>query len=190
MIGHMTKFLILHGTYASPAANWFMWLKGKLIGRGNTVWLPQLPDSATPNTKTYNDFIFDNKDFVIDNDTILIGHSSGAVEILSLLEHLPKGIVAKAAILVSVFKDDLGWDSLSGLFQEPFDFDVIRSHCDRFILIHSDNDPYVPLEHARDLSEQLHSELMVYEGQGHFNTETNPDYTKFPELLEIIESFN
>jgi predicted alpha/beta hydrolase family esterase len=184
----MTKFLILHGTGASPEANWFMWLKGRLVGEGNEVWLPQLPNSEKPNSKTYNKFLLANKNFVIDSDTILIGHSSGAVEILSLLEHLPKDTVVKAVILVSAFKDDLKWGALVGLFQEPFDFEDIKSHCNRFIFIHSDNDPYVPLEHAKYLSNELNGELNIIESQGHFNTEVSPDYKQFPRLLEIIES--
>lgn len=184
----MTKILILHGTSASPEANWFMWLKGKLIGEGNKVWLPQLPDSDKPNSKTYNRFLLANPNFVIDSDTILIGHSSGAVEVLRLLEQLPKDTVVKAAILVSAFKDDLKWDALVDLFQEPLDFKNIKSHCNKFIFIHSDNDPYVPLEHAKYLSTELKGELNIIEGQGHFNTEASSDYKQFPRLLEIIES--
>ncbi len=182
----MVKFLILHGTDASPRDNWFMWLKGKLIGRGHQVWLPQLPNADKPNTQTYNDFILANKDFTIDSDTILVGHSSGAVEILSLLQHLPEKTVVKAAVLVSAFKDDLGWDTLTDMFGEPFDFEKIRAHASKFILVHSDNDPHVPLEHAEYLAEQLHGELIMFEGQGHFNTDLSPDYEHFPELLDII----
>lgn len=188
MIMLMTKYLILHGTGASPEANWFMWLKGKLVGEGNKVWLPQLPNSEKPNTKTYNEFLLKNSQFIIDSETVLIGHSSGAVEILSLLDNLPDDTTVKAAILVSAFKDDLKWDSLVGLFQEPFDFENIKSHCERFIFIHSDDDPYVPLEQAEFLSKALDGELGVMEGQGHFNIEASPDYKQFPELLDIIES--
>lgn len=184
----MTKFLILHGTDASPDANWFMWLKGKLIGQGHKVWLPQLPQSDKPNAKNYTNFIFGNKDFVIDSDTILIGHSSGAVEILSLLQHLPNDTVIKSAILVSAFRDDLGWDKLAGLFDEPLNFEEIKAHCDRFVFVHSDNDPYVPLEQAKYLSEELGGDILLFEGQGHFNTELNPEYKQFPELLEVIET--
>ncbi len=184
----MTKFLILHGTDASPGANWFMWLKGKLIGDGHEVWLPQLPGADTPNAKTYTAFILDNKDFVIDSDTVVIGHSSGAVEIFHLLQHLSSDIVIKAAILVSAFKDDLGLNTLTGLFEEPFDFKVIKARCGSFILIHSDNDPYVPLEQADYLAEELDAELLLFEGQGHFNTELSPEYKQFPDLLTIIAS--
>lgn len=182
----MTKYLILHGTNASPDDNWFMWLKGKLIGKGHQVWLPHLPNSKEPNSETYANFLLSNKDFVIDSETVIIGHSSGAVETLRLLEKID--VTIKAAILVSAFKDDLGWGALAGLFQSPFDFETIKLHCDKFIFVHSDNDPYVPLEHAEYLSERLNAELTIVEGQGHFNTESSPDYKQFPQLIEILRS--
>ena len=183
----MTKFLILHGTDASPESNWFMWLKGVLIGKGHRVWLPQLPNSDKPNSKTYTEFLMSNDKFVIDEDTVIIGHSSGAVEIFSLLQNLPATTAIKSAILVSAFKNDLGWDSLGDLFQEPLDFEKIKTKSKKFIFIHSDNDPYVPLEQAEHLQEQLEGELIVLEGQGHFSFETGPEYSQFPELLDIIE---
>ena len=160
----MTKFLILHGTDGSPESNWFMWLKGVLIGKGHEVWLPQLPHSNTPSTKIYNKFLLSNSDFIFDKDTIIIGHSSGAVEILSLLQHLPPELIVKATVLVSAFKDDLSWDTLKGLFIEPLDFDEIKKHCLNFIFIHSDNDPYCPVEHAEYLAEQTEGKLIVLEG--------------------------
>lgn len=182
----MKRALILHGTGASPDHNWFSWLKRRLEQDGYVVWLPQLPHCDAPNPATYNAFLFANLDFVFDNETILIGHSSGAVEILSLLQHLPEDTKVKAAYLVSAFKDDLSWDSLKGLFVEPFDFAKIKSKVEKFIFIHSDNDPYVPLEHAKYLSECLDGELIIMPGQGHFNTERSESYKEFPELIEII----
>jgi len=183
----MAQFLILHGTGATPADNWFMWLKGALVGKGHHVWLPQLPGAGAPDTDTYTKFLLSNKDFTFDENTILIGHSSGAVEILHLLQHLPEGTEIKAAILVSVFKDDLGWDNLSGLFTEPLDFDSIAAHCTSFTYIHADNDPYAPLEHAEYFAKQTGGKLITIEGQGHFNTEPGPKYKRFPELLQIAE---
>jgi predicted alpha/beta hydrolase family esterase len=182
----MANFLILHGTDGSAESNWFMWLKGVLIGQGHKVWLPQLPNSGKPSTRTYNDFILSNSDFEFDENTILIGHSSGAVEILSLLQHLPKDSKVKAAILVSAFKDSLDWDALNGLFVEPFDFDSIKQHCPRFTFIHADNDPYCPIEHAKYLANQTGGELVIFEGQGHFSTELGPQYSQFPQILGII----
>ena len=185
----MANFLILHGTGASPNANWFMWLKGALIGQGHKVWLPQFPNSDKPNIQTYTEFLLSNKNFQYDDQTIIIGHSSGAVEALHLLQVLPKTTKIKAEILVSAFKDSLGWDSLNGLFTEPYDFDEIKAHCQEFIFIHSDNDPYVPIEHAEFLATKTGGQLLRFEGQGHFNTELSPNYKQFPELLGIISRF-
>lgn len=83
----MKQALILHGTDATPQSNWFIWLKGKLEKDGYKVWLPQLPNSDTPNTKVYTDFLLSEPDFTFDDETIIIGHSSGAVEVLHLLQN-------------------------------------------------------------------------------------------------------
>lgn len=184
----MKQALILHGTDASPEANWFRWLEKVLADDGYNVWLPQLPNSATPNIQTYNDFLLGNANFTFNDDTMLIGHSSGAVEILSLLQHLPSGTSVGDVYLVSAFKDNLNWDALDGLFIEPYDDDLIKEKARSVTLIHSDNDPYVPQEHARYLAEKLGARLVIIGGQGHFNLEQSEDYKKFPLLAQIIET--
>lgn len=184
----MAKFILLHGTDGTPESNWFMWLKGALIGQGHSVWLPQLPNAHVPDTEAYNELLLSNKSFTVDDDTILIGHSSGAVAILNLLQHLPSGQTVKAAILVSAFMNDLGEDNLRGLFAEPLDFESIKAACSKIFIIHSDDDPYSSLEHPRFLAEHTGGELLIYEGQRHFNTELGPKYKRFPLLLEIINS--
>ncbi len=184
----MKKALILHVTAASPNDNWFLWLKKELENREYTVWLPQLPNSERPNVDTYNKFLLSNKDFIFDDETIIIGHSSGAVEILSLLDNFNNNQHVKAIYLVSAFKDDLGWESLKDLFLKEFNFENIKAHSGKFILFHSDNDPYCPIEHAKYLSSKLNGELIVLKGQGHFNTEQSDEYVRFPVLLDTIGS--
>lgn len=183
----MKKVLILHGTDGSSKDNWFLWLKKELEENGLEVWVPDLPHSEKPNITRYNDFILQNKQWVFDENTSIVGHSSGAVAILGLLQHLPAGTKVDICILVGAFKDDLGWDSLKELFNEEFDFDLIKSKAKKFIFIHSDNDPYCPLEHAQHLSGKLDGDLILREGQGHFSTGKNSEYTKFPFLLELLE---
>jgi predicted alpha/beta hydrolase family esterase len=179
--------LILHGTSASPASNWFTWLKGHLEADGYRVWLPQLPHSDQPNTQIYNQFLLANTDFSFNEQTIMVGHSSGAVAALNLLQHLSPNQKIKAAFLVSAFKDDLGWEALTDLFIEPLDFKTIKAKAGQFIFLHADNDPYCPLQHAEYLAQQVGGQLILKPGQGHFNTEISENYTAFPELLEIIQ---
>src|SRR5579872_3230075 len=137
----MKNAIILHSTSNSVDDNWYPWLKEELLKKGYKVWVPSLPDSNKPNIEKYNNFIFPQWEF--DSDSVLIGHSSGAVAILGILENLPEGVAIDRAILVAGFKDneDLKWASLKELFERPFQWEKIRTHCKKFIILHSDNDP-------------------------------------------------
>lgn len=182
----MKNALILHGTSNNSQGNWFPWLKNELEKKEWKVWVPDLPQAERPKVKRYNEFIFNNKDWQFDKESVLIGHSSGAVAILGLLQHLPDDVVVDTCILVGSFKDNTGWNALDGLFEEPFDFEKIKKHARRFVFVHSDNDPYCPLEHAKYLSEKVNGELIIKEGQGHFNLEKGSEYKQFPLILEIL----
>jgi predicted alpha/beta hydrolase family esterase len=182
----MKNAIILHGTGNTPEGNWFRWLEKELKQRGYDVWLPQLPDAETPDAQKYNKLLM-NHGFNFNNQTILIGHSSGAVSILNLLQELPKEVLIQASFLIGSFKGSDDVDARSKLFPKPFDFEKIKSHCHKFVFIHSDNDPYCPLSDAEFLSEKLNGELVIEPGQGHFNLEAGPQYKEFPLLLELID---
>ena len=183
----MKNTLILHGTAGNPKENWFDWLRIELETQNYKVWVPQLPGSDKPNIERYNKFILNNKSWEFNNESILVGHSSGAVEILGLLEALPEDTVVDTCYLVGVFENDLGWDALKGLFTKPFNFETIKKKAKRFILIHSDNDPYIPLEQAKNIRKKLEGIIILLRGQKHFSVSTAGDkYKQFPFLLDLI----
>lgn len=181
----MKNAVILHGTNDKPEGSWFTWIKDELEAKGYKVWLPQLPDCDKPNVDKYNKYLMNGYDFNL--ETVLIGHSSGAVEILSLLDNLPKGVKINKAILVAGFINNLKWDALDELFTHEFDWENIKSKCNNFVFIHSDNDPYVPLDHGKFLQEKLGGELIIKEGQKHFSVGSfGQEYKKFPLLLDLV----
>lgn len=183
----MKKALILHGTSGSSQENWFPWLKDQLEERGYQVWVPDLPRADVPNFECYNEYILGNAPFELDVETILVGHSSGAVAILGLLHALPPETVVYASYLVGSFKDDLGWDALKELFVKPLDFEKIKKKSRLWYFIHSDDDPYCPLEHAEYLHGQIGGDLLVLPGQKHFSIGTYGEaYRQFPYLLRHI----
>jgi len=183
----MKNALILHGTDGAPDHQWFLWLQGKLTEKGWKVWVPQLPGAELPDIGRYNEFLL-TSDWEFNAESVIIGHSSGAVEILGLLEALPENMVIDTAILVGAFTGDLGREQLKGMAKD-FDFEKIKSRAKRFVLIHSDNDPYCPLEHAEFLADKLGGELIVQPDQAHFSIGTAVEhYREFPFLLELIES--
>lgn len=183
----MKKALILHGTNGSSQDNWFPWLKTQLEERGYQVWVPDLPRADVPNFERYNEYILQHIPFELDDETLFVGHSSGAVAILGLLHALPPETMVYASYLVGSFKDDLGWDALKELFIQPLDFSKITKHSRLWYFIHSDNDPYCPLEHAEYLCEQIGGDLLVLPGQKHFSVGTYGEaYRQFPYLLRHI----
>ncbi len=182
----MANVLILHGTANTSQGNWFPWLTKELEKRGYNVWSPDLPQAVHPDEERYTQYILGNTEWKFTKDTIIVGHSSGGVEALKLLQHLPSNIVVDRCITVGAFINTHGWTDIAGLFKKPFDFDAIKKHAKRFIIFHSDDDPYVPVEDAKQFKQALDAEYIFLKGQGHFNLEKGPQYKQFPELLEKI----
>jgi len=182
----MKNALILHGTENDSSGNWFQWLKKQLESRGFEVWVPDLPNSEMPDAEKYNNLLL-NHGFIFNEETVLVGHSSGAVSILNLLAELPADVKIRAAFLVGAFKGPLNKETRSKLFPKPFNFEQLKTHCNKFVFVHSDNDPYCPLSDAEFLANKLDGDLMVKKGQGHFNLDASPNYKQFPVLLELIK---
>lgn len=182
----MKNVLILHGTANDSTRNWIPWMKEKLEKRCYRVWAPDLPGADAPNIDRYNKYIFPK--WLFDAESIIVGHSSGAVAILGILQSLPVDIVIRKALLVAGFTDDLNYPPVQAMFMKPFDWENIKMHAKSFYFFHSDNDPYVPLWHGEKLREYLGGELIVMRGQAHFSTTTylGEKYRKFPKLLEKI----
>jgi predicted alpha/beta hydrolase family esterase len=184
----MKNALILHGTNGSPEENWFPWLKSQLEMQGYKVWLPELPQANEPNIKRYNNFIF-SSGWEFNEESVLIGHSSGSVAIYGILSKLPEGVQVKQAILVGTFKDDLGWPNLSGLFQEPFDYAKIKTKAKKFSLLHSDNDPHCPLSGAEFLAKELGGELTVIPNAEHFSIKNGGErFRQLPVILDLLQN--
>lgn len=183
------KFVILHGTSADHESNWFPWLRKQLEESGHEVWVPDLPDADRPNIEKYNKLLLDSGyDF---SDSVVIGHSSGAVAILGLLQALPEDTKIYTAILVGSFTKRLSespsWDMLRELFDKPFDFDSIKQKSGKFIFVHSEDDPYCPIDQAEFLYSKLGGEFVRFKDKGHFTKRLDPSFDKFPEILDIIK---
>jgi len=186
----MKTAILLHGTKGSSRSGWLQWLKMQLEQRGVVVWVPDLPNADYPSLIEWTDYILDNCSFEINEQTTLIGHSSGAVAVLVLAQDSARKI--HQIISVGVYKDleylhkVVDFHANDRFFDIPFNFENIKQNCDNIVFVHSDDDPYCPLSHAEYLSEKTDGELVVIPGQGHFNKEKSPDYFKFPALLDLL----
>lgn len=182
----MKNAVILHGTLGSPEGNWFKWLRSELETKGMQVWLPQLPHAEQPSLKEWAKYVSANCPFVIGANTLIVGHSSGAILALILAQQNKKPVGVVAA--VSVFHDNsLNWEPNNRLFDVPFEWDSIQKNAKKLLFLHSDDDPYVPLPQALFVADNCGAELILAPGQGHFNLEQSQDYKQFPELINLLE---
>lgn len=184
----MKNAFILHGTdfgrkQKQRFNNWFPWLKKELEKLGYKVWLPELPQAWHPDLKRYWHFL---KGFDFNEETVIVGHSSGGSMVFGLLHKLPKDKKVKLGISVAGFYKDEGW-GCEGLFSEPYNWRKIKKQAEKICLIWSPNDPYISKEQTDYLAEKLQVKPTVFPDKKHFNLESSPEFKQFPELLEIIK---
>ena len=178
------NFLIIHGVYASPEANWFPWLKQELEERNFEVVVPKFPTPLDQSLESWLRTIA-NYEGKINEGTVLIGHSLGAAFILNYLEKTSKKI--KAAVLVAGFHKLLGieYDEINKIFVgKQFNWEKIKNSCNKFFVFASDNDEYIPFEITEELTKNLNAEFIMVPDGGHLNKKAG--YDTFPLLLECI----
>lgn len=183
----MKRAVIVHCWDGMPEYCWYPWLKAELEKVGYEVEVPAMPDTKAPRQDLWVPKLHE----VIgepDEDLVLVGHSVGCIAILRYLESLNENQKIGKAILVAGFTDDLGFEELKNYFETPIDFEKIQSHCNRFVAIHSDNDPYVPLKHADIFKEKLGAEVIILRNKKHFSgpVDNEESCTELPEALESI----
>ena len=179
----MKNVIIFHGTGGNPNSYWIPWLKVELETLGYKVTVPALPNPNKPDISETLPFVLDNLEF--DEETILIGHSSGSALILSVLENIKPKI--KMAILVAGFYKQLS-SGYNGMIQGRYNWDGIKSHANKFVFINSNNDPWGCDEQmGREMQSFVGGELIVMH-DGHMGSDSfNQPYREFPLLVELIE---
>jgi len=182
----MKTAILLHGTEGNSQSGWLQWLKFQLEEQGAQVWVPDLPRPEYPSLQEWSDYVIENSPFALAENTALIGHSASAVAALIITQKLdsPVGKIVSVASFKSM--DHLDFPANDRIFDIDFDFGKIKQNCKDIVFIHSDNDPYCPLEQAEYLSKKTNGKLIVMPGQKHFNIEASPDFSRFPEILYFL----
>lgn len=163
----MNSAFIFHGSNGNKDFHWYPWLKKELERKELRVFLPQFPIKENQNLKGWLDTLKPMKNNL--KDTILIGHSLGATFILNVLNQWDQKI--RAAFLISGFtgKIEAGNEpNLPDFAEQPLNWKKIRNNCERFYVIHSDDDPHVPLEKAEEIAKNLGVSVILVKGGGHF----------------------
>ncbi len=155
---------------------WFPYLKQELEKLNIKVVALDFPDSHLARSNYWIPFL---NGLNVDEKTILVGHSSGAIAAMRFAETNK----LLGSVLVGGYHTDLGlpMEKVSGYFDRLWDWDRIALHQQWILQFASTNDPWIPIEEARFVHAKLKTEYYEFSDQGHFN------HLVFPELLDALK---
>jgi predicted alpha/beta hydrolase family esterase len=174
------KVLFLQSWFSQITDNWYPWLKKELEKKGYTTYFLDIPEMRkdVPDMSQILKYIETLN--VIDDDTIIIGHSLGNLLAMRLAEKFQY----KQMILVSAWDYDDLCEGHKLFWKTKINHSKIKDHVKNITVIHSDNDPYYTAIAAEDTSKRLNAKYIVVKGGGHFGTK---DGTKeIPEIVGLL----
>jgi predicted alpha/beta hydrolase family esterase len=148
----LTKVVIVPGNGEGCAsANFYPTLASSLRAAGFPVELREMPDPGTARESIWLPFITDV--LHADENTLLVGHSSGAVAGLRLAENVRLG----ALVVVSVTPTDLGDanERASGYYNRDWQWARIRANVPTVAMFASLDDPFIPIALQRTARQGL-----------------------------------
>ena len=177
----MKKAIIFHGTDSKPDQFWYGWVAQQLQARGFATEVPYYADINKERIETFLPKIL--AAHVFDEETVLIGHSSGASLILSICEH----VKIKQAILVAGFSEPYAGIERDPILQEKYDWHKITENCQDFTFINSANDPWgCDDKQGRSMFDQLGG-TQIIKNEGHFGSDAaHQEYPTFPLVVELV----
>lgn len=183
----MTNFenaFIFHGTAGSPKGNWFPWLKRELEARGISTTVPRFPTPEGESLEAWFD-VLDSEEQKITPKSLLIGHSKGGMFLLKVLERLTEPVEQAIFVSAPIGVKPIKYYEEDRLFSNfDFNWDKIVGKARRFVVYHSNNDPYVSLANGEELAKKLGVELTFIPNAGHINAESG--YTEFQDILGVV----
>lgn len=177
----MKRVFAVHGWQGKANIGWRLSLREELQKKGWNVCLLQMPNPFFPKQMEWVDTLAEAVG-APDTDCYFVGHSLGCITVLRYLETISEEI--GGAVFVAGFGNNVGINEVQNFFDTPIDWERIRTHCKKIVLIHSDNDSWVPLREGEFLKEKIRAELIIQRGMGHFSAEEG--ITQLPVVTESL----
>lgn len=173
------NIVLVHGNGGLTAEDlWFPEVKTELEAAGLEVVAETMPDNYMARSSEWLPFLHDVLN--TDENSIIVGHSSGAAAAMRYAEtHHIFG-----SVLVAASYTDLGirTERMSGYFDGPWDWEAIKAHQNWIVQFAAANDPYIPIEEPRHIHKQLNTDYYEDAYSGHF------EEIIFPKLVAVLKS--
>lgn len=162
----MKKVVIIHGNGGCTGNHfWYPWLKTELEKKGFSVIAPTMPDNIEAKVSVWLPYMRDV--LKCDENTVVVGHSSGAVAAMRYAEEYK----LFGSVLVGACYTDLGYESerIAGYYDTPWQWDKIKNNQQWTIILASTDDPYIPISEPRFIHDNLGGEYCEFNDRGHFS---------------------
>ncbi|XP_063068766.1 serine hydrolase RBBP9 [Engraulis encrasicolus] len=176
----LKKAVIVPGNGAGDVehCNWYGWANKQINKIPDvTCQLKNMPDPVTARETIWLPFM--EKELQCDEDTVIIGHSSGAAAAMRFAETHK----VFAIVLVGAYVSDLGDENEaeSGYFSRPWEWERMRANAGHIVQFGSTDDPFLPWDEQEQVAKGLQADLHKYTDRGHFMN------THFPELINVVK---
>lgn len=163
----MKRVFLIHGWEGRPDNHWFPWLSLELKANGFEVSAPQMPHPGMPKVQEWLEFL---KKYVgkPGRETYFVGHSLGCIAIAHYLAGLPPKAKVGGSVFVAGFSGRVDISEVREFYELPLAAEKARRHCEKSVMIFSDNDSYVPMEKSLEMARQLGAKTILERGKGHF----------------------
>src|SRR3989338_7043146 len=168
-------FVILHGFRSWPFFPRWRWLKKELEKNGHSVIIPRLPHTYFPSEEAQVSAALNAASY--DENTVLVGHSLGAVVALKVLEKLKSPIARLVTIggfIDTYFKDTQR--NFEKRFSWEFDGAAIKRNARSITVLHDPRDHAISELQAESLAKLLGVQVTRgVSNEPHFTGATEPD---------------
>ncbi len=160
------RILIIHGWESNSREHWFLEEKERLERLGYEVTVPNMPNTLHPKKDEWIQVI---KDFNPDKDSMLIGCSLGGPAILRYLEESTSKVGKCIFIATPIKKLGPDYKEIENFLEGDFNWEKIKESSEKLVVFNQTEDPAVSLQHGKDLAGHISAELVVVEGNDHFD---------------------
>ena len=188
--------IIIHGWDGNPDEPMLNWLNDELTKKDFEVITPLMPDPESPVIKDWINKIKETAKYPGLN-TYFIGHSIGCQAVLRYLETLDDDTKIGGAVLIApwmVLDDNILEEEgeevaeIAGPWiNKPVDWKKIKSSCDVFVCLFSDNDRYSTKKNFDMIKNNLSPKIIIEHDKGHYDPDSGitENQTALDELLRI-----
>ncbi len=180
-----TRVAIVHGWSGSSAIHWQTWLARKCRKLGLKTIYPKLPNKYRPELSDWLS-VLKRQLPVVDEKTVLVGHSLGCATILQLLRRpgiRKVGLVVLAAPTTAKKIAKSALPFLGGFFK-GIDLPLARKKAGKIVIFTSDDDTWIDVREAKALAKELSADLHVIHKGKHLSV--SGGFHTFPQVLELI----